>query len=175
MGIRGDLLSWIENYLVGRKQKVNVLINGKESTIIEINAGVPQGSILGPLFFLIFINDIVSDIGCSIKLFADDTTVYVIIENINTAAENLNSDLNKIHTWSKKWLINFNPQKTETLLISRKQEQIIHPTLYFDNIRIKEVTSHKHIGLTFNNTCHWGEHIDIIVTKANKNSTFSLD
>ena len=166
MGIRGDLLSWIENYLVGRKQKV--IINGKESTIIEINAGVPQGSIIGPLFFLIFINDIVTDIGCSIKLFADDTTVYVIIEDINTAAENLNSDLNKVHTWSKKWLVNFNPQKTETLLITRKQEQNIHPALYFNNIPIKEVTSHKHLGLTFNSTCHWGEHIDIIVTKANK-------
>ena len=59
MGIRGDLLSWIENYLVGRKQKV--LVNGNESTIIEINACVPQGSILDPLFFLIFINDIVTD------------------------------------------------------------------------------------------------------------------
>ena len=168
MGIRGDLLSWIENYQVGRKQKV--LINGKESTIIEINAGVPQGSILGRLFFLIFINEIVTDMGCSIKLFADDTTVYFIIEDINTAAENLNSDLNKVHTWSKKWLVNFNPQKTETLLITRKQEQNIHPALYFNNIPIKELTSHKHLGLTFNNTCtcHWGEHIDIIVTKANK-------
>ena len=73
MGICGDLLQWIKSYLSERKQKV--IINGKESVVIEINAGVPQGSILGPLFFLIFINDIVTDIGCTIKLFADDTSV----------------------------------------------------------------------------------------------------
>ena len=80
MGISGDLLSWIEDYLVGRKQKV--LVNGKESTIIQINTGVPQGSIRSPLFFLIFINDIVTDIGCSINLFADDTTIYILIDEI---------------------------------------------------------------------------------------------
>ena len=166
MGICGDLLQWIKSYLSERKQKV--IINGKESVVIEINAGVPQGSILGPLFFLIFINDIVTDIGCTIKLFADDTSVYIIIENPNTAALNLNSDLNKVHAWSKKWLVNFNPQKTETLLISRKPDNNIHPPLYFDNTQVKEVTNHKHLGLLFNNTCHWGEHIEMITSKANK-------
>ena len=80
MGISGDLRSWIEDYLVGRKQKV--LVNGKESTIIQINTGVPQGSIRSPLFFLIFINDIVTDIGCNINLFADDTTIYILIDEI---------------------------------------------------------------------------------------------
>ena len=166
MGICVDLLQWIKSYLSERKQKV--IINGKESVVIEINAGVPQGSILGPLFFLIFINDIVTDIGCTIKLFADDTSVYIIIENPNTAALNLNSDLNKVHAWSKKWLVNFNPQKTETLLISRKTDNNIHPPLYFDNTQVKEVTNHKHLGLLFNNTCHWGEHIEMITSKANK-------
>ena len=130
---------------------------------------MPQGSILGPLFFLIFINDIVIDIGCTIKLFADDTSIYIVIEDTNVAAENLNTDLNRVHVWSKKWLVNFNPQKTETLLISRKQQNIIHPTLYFNNTPIKEVSHHKHLGLVFNNTCHWDEHIDLITSKATKN------
>ena len=81
LGIKGDLLCWIKSYLLDRKQKV--VINGKESILLNINAGVPQGSLLGPLFFLIFINDIVQEIGCSIKLFADDTSIYIIVEDPN--------------------------------------------------------------------------------------------
>ena len=155
IGITGSLLLWIENYLFSRKQKV--LLNVKESVILSINAGVPQGSILDPLFFLIFINDIVAEVGCSIKLFADDTSIYVIIENAQTDANNLNENLTKIQDWSNKWLVRFNPQKTETLLISRKQSHINHPTLFMDTIPIQEVKTHKHLGLTFNSTCQWGE------------------
>ena len=166
LGIKGNLLLWVKSYLSGRKQRV--VINGKESTVLDLRAGVPQGSILGPLFFLIFINDIVNDIGCRIKLFADDTSLYIIIEHPDTAAQILNEDLEKVRNWSKTWLVSFNPQKTETLLISRKANQIHHPPLYFDGIPIKEVTNHKHLGLIFNNTCHWGQHIDYIIDKAYK-------
>ena len=168
-GIQGSLLSWIKSYLSNRKQKV--IINGKESTVLEINAGVPQGSILGPLFFLIFINDIVVDIGCTIKLFADDTSIYIVIENPNLGAVILNENLEKVNQWSKQWLVTFNPNKPESLLISRKQNQNIHPPLLFDNVPVKEVNSHKHLGLTFNNSCHWGEHIDNILANAYKKLT----
>ena len=98
-GIKGDLLKWIKSYLCNRKQRV--VINGKESSYIGINAGVPQGSIIGPLFFLIFINGIVIDIGCTIKLFADDTSTYIVIENVINAALEMNENLNKVNTWSK--------------------------------------------------------------------------
>ena len=171
LGIKGNLLLWVKSYLSGRKQRV--VINGKESTVLDLKAGVPQGSILGPLFFLIFINDIVNDIGCRIKLFADDTSLYIIIEHPDTAAQILNEDLEKVRNWSKTWLVSFNPQKTETLLISRKANQIHHPPLYFDGIPIKEVTNHKHLGLIFNNTCHWGQHIDYIIDKAYKKLNYS--
>ena len=164
--IKGNLLLWVKSYLSGRKQRV--VINGKQSTVLELKAGVPQGSILGPLFFLIFINDIVNDIGCRFKLFADDTSLYIIIEHPDAAAQILNEDLEKVRNWSKTWLVSFNPQKTETLLISRKANQTFHPPLYFDGIPIQEVTNHKHLGLIFNNTCHWGQHIDYIVDKACK-------
>ena len=166
LGIKGNLLLWVKSYLSGRKQRV--VINGKQSTVLELKAGVPQGSILGPLFFLIFINDIVNDIGCRIKLFADDTSLYIIIEHPDAAAQILNEDLEKVRNWSKTWLVSFNPQKTETLLISRKANQTYHPPLYFDGIPIQEVTNHKHVGLIFNNTCHWGQHIDYIIDKACK-------
>jgi hypothetical protein len=102
IGIHGPLLSWIENYLLDRKQKV--VINGCYSDWRNVCAGVPQGSILDPLFFIIYINGIVADINSSIKLFADDTSLYLIVDDPANAAETLNTDLAKIHDWSMKWL-----------------------------------------------------------------------
>ena len=83
-----------------------------------INVGVSQGSILGLYFFIIFINDIVIDIQSTITLFADDTSLYLMIDNPQTMADILNRDLDKIQTSSTNWLVSFNPQKTETMTIS---------------------------------------------------------
>jgi hypothetical protein len=79
MGIVGDLLLWFKDYLTNRKQRV--VINGKESSWKTVNAGVPQGSIFVPLLFLIFINDIIDEVNCPIKLFTDDTSIYAIVDN----------------------------------------------------------------------------------------------
>jgi len=76
---------------------------------VSISAGVQQGSILGPLYFLVYINDIVTDISSSLRLFADDTTVYIVVNDPQQVADRLNSDLEKIHTWAKQWLVNLNP------------------------------------------------------------------
>ena len=103
IGIPGNLLNWFENYLDNHQQRV--IINGKNWS--QILAGVPQGSVLGPLLLLIYINNICDGIDSEIKLFADDTTVYVTVDNPNTAAEQLNYDLDHMTRWAKQWLINF--------------------------------------------------------------------
>ena len=86
-----NVLAWFSSYLSGRKQRA--VFNGKFSEWVEVLAGVPQGSILGLLLFLIYINDIVKRIGGSIRLFADDTSLYVIVELTEQAARILNTDL----------------------------------------------------------------------------------
>ena len=104
-GVTGDVLNWFKSYLSDRKRRVVLPSTVSEWTFIR--AGVPQGSILGPLLFLVYINDIVKDIGSNIRLFADDTSLFIIVDNPATAADSLNTDLTKISQWAATWLVTF--------------------------------------------------------------------
>ena len=95
VGISNSLLQWFSSYLCDRSQRV--VINNSQSDWTSITAGVPQRSILGPLLFLIYINDIVQTINSNVRLFADDTSIYVIVENPQSSTDFLNSDLFNIH------------------------------------------------------------------------------
>jgi hypothetical protein len=110
-------LDWFQDY--SRRQRV-VLTDAKSSWGV-LEAGVPQGTILGLLLFLIYVNDIVIDLQSNVKLFADDTSLYLVIENLQVADRQLQSDIQKITAWADKWLVNFNPSKSESLIISRKR------------------------------------------------------
>ena len=164
MGLSEGLLRWFKSYLSNRRQRV--ILNGIESNWADVLAGVPRGSILGPLLFLIYIIDIVNNIRSSIRLFADDTSIYIISDNPQTAAFILNTDLETIKRWSHNWLVDFNPTKTSTLLISRRQHPVFHPSLEMNNVVLNETTSHKHLGLTISNACSWIEHINNIAETA---------
>ena len=163
-GITGRLLKWFSSYLSDRKQRV--VLPGAKSNWNYIHAGVPQGSILGPLLFLVYINDIVCDIGANIRLFADDTSLFVVVDDPRNSADILTSDLNKISNWANKWLVKFNPNKTESLIISRKAVRPIHPPISMQGQLIREVESHKHLGIFFSYDLRWNTHIDYILSKA---------
>ena len=164
MGCSESILKWFSSYLTDRRQRV--VINGQASQWTFVKAGVPQGSILGPLLFLVYINDIVNDLNASVRLFADDTSLYIIVENPNTAAVTLNNDLKHISNWANDWLVDFNPSKTFSMLISRKRDSVNHPTLFMNNIPLKCMSTHKHLGLTFSDTCDWTNHITNITDVA---------
>ena len=108
-----------------------------------------------------FINYIVNDIQARIRLFEDDTTLYITVENPNDLGRIINIDLDKIKNWDKLCLVTFNPNKNEAMLLSRKRNRPDHLTLYFDGTAIQEVTSHKHLGIL-----DWQVHIDFIIAKA---------
>jgi hypothetical protein len=163
-GIKGKLLDWISNYLNSRLQRV--VLPGVESELSNIAAGVPQGSILGPLLFLVYINDIVSDIGSDINLFADDTSLYLVVNCPRDAANKLQLDINKISDWADKWLVTFNPAKSESLVISRKLYKHPHPPVAMSGSNISPVNSHKHLGLFFSSNGSWHQHIEYIKEKA---------
>lgn len=164
LGISGSLLKWFSSYLSGRRQRV--VINGQTSDWAYILAGVPQGSILGPLLFLVYINDIVNGINSSIRLFADDTSLYIIVDTPQLAADSLNVDLRSISVWAGQWLVEFNPAKTISMVISKKREPETHPPLFMNSVAIAETSNHKHLGLTFSNLCTWDYHVETIVESA---------
>ena len=115
-GIIGNLLLWFKDYLSNRHQKV--FINGVHSSEKPISAGVPQGSVLGPLLFLIYLNDITDNLTGMARLFADDTSLSLSSTNLAVIERVVNDDLFTLKEWATKWLITFHPQKTEVMLIS---------------------------------------------------------
>ena len=106
-GINGKALELLENYLTNRQQRV--ILNGQSSSWLDINAGVPQGSVLGPLLFLIYINDLSDNLISVSKLFADDTSIFSTVLDINKSSDDLNKDLNTIKDWAFQWKMSFNP------------------------------------------------------------------
>ena len=92
-----------------------MILNDETSDWVPVLAGVPQGSIFGPLLFLLYINDVVRYIGCSIRLFADDTSLYIIVDCPTHSASLLNADLRTISDWTDAWLVTFNANKTMSL------------------------------------------------------------
>ena len=159
IGIGGNLLSFLQNYLSNRYQ--SVVVEGQKSEPGLIRAGVPQGSVLGPLLFLVYINDLPNNIDSHIKLFADDTTLYIDVDSHERAANVLNSDLVQIKSWAKQWLVNFSAPKTKLMTCSFRNND--NPSIIFDDVILPETKSHKHLGLTLSNNLSWSEHINTIL------------
>ena len=161
LGIRGKILRWIQAYLKGRKQRV-VLRNG-QSSWCEVDSGVPQGSILGPLLFLLFINDLPISIDSSIKLFADDTKLYRKIESLEDC-ESLQRDLNRLGAWSKQWSLRFNEKKCVVLKIREKLDYCY--TL--NGVKLDSVESQRDLGIMIYNKLSPSEHVQSLVSKSNR-------
>ena len=130
-GINNNLLQILQDFLSNRKQRV--VLNGLESTWKPVHAGVPQGSVLGPLLFLIYINDLTDNISANIKLFADDSSLFLKVINIESAQALLSTDLEKITMWAIQWKMQFNPDITKQaieVIFSSKYKKEVHPHFF---------------------------------------------
>ena len=137
-GINGKLLNLLKSYLANRNQRV--LLNGFESEWGVVESGVPQGSVLGPLLFLIYINNLEKGIQSHIRFFADDTSLFSIVNDPNTSALELNHDLDLISQLAYQWKMSFNPDPAKQavqVVFSRKCKQIDHPKINFNDIEVK--------------------------------------
>ena len=120
-GTCGDLINILNDFLTNRKQRV--VLNGQCSSWVDIRAGVPQGSILGPLLFLIYVNDLPNGLKSECKLFADGTSLFSVAHDLNTSASDINNDLKLISDWAFQWKMSFNPdpsKQAQEIIVEKK-------------------------------------------------------
>ena len=167
-GISGNLLCWIMAFLTNRKQMVR--INSTFSSICDVISGVPQGSVLGPLLFIIFINDIIDNLDQSTtaKLFADDIKLY---SELSFPHNNLQTQLDKIYTWSSIWQLNISHSKCNILHVGTKSN---HTVYHISTHPINPVDYVKDLGVIVEPDLKFNRHINDIVCRANQRSSLIL-
>ncbi len=147
-----------------------VAVRGTLSKRIAVTSGVPQGSVLGPLLFLVYINDMPLQVKSSIALFADDAYLYKVIDCLNDV-HSLQSDLDQLVLWEKKWLMEFHPDKCYVLRVTNKRKIIDHKYKIHDQ-ELKIVDKAKYLGVTISKNLSWKPHVAIITSKANATRIF---
>ena len=170
-GISGQIFGLISSFLSNRQ--LRVVLDGKSSKEYPVNAGVPQGSILGPTLFLLYINDLPDNVICNIAIYADDTTLYSkcdqasdLWQQLELASE-LESDLQDTLDWGRKWLVDFNAGKTQLVSFDwSKSTGAIDVKM--DGSALQEKTSFKMLGLNFSSKLDWGSYIVSIAKTASK-------
>ena len=167
-GIRSNVFHWISAFLLNRRQRV--VLDGCPSDWCPVTSGVPQGSVLGPLLFLLYINDIADLVKCTIRLFADDLIMYSQITN-NSSISNFQKDLDTLHSWSVKWDMKFNLNKCHIIKLSRKQIQYKHKYT-LGSFTLPYCNTFTYLGITVSSDLSWSNHINNIATKATNTLNF---
>ena len=169
-GISPQAHNWVQSFLTNRTQQV--LLEGNMSSPINVTSGVPQGSVLGPLLFLIYINDLPDYIqnNSTVKMFADDTIIYHSITN-QQDTNALQEDLDALQRWESDWLMHFHPQKCQTMHITNKRN-IIQSTYTIHNHNLQSTNTAKYLGIHIDSTLKWNTHINKTAQRANTTSAF---
>jgi hypothetical protein len=166
-GFNNKLLSWFNSYLSNRLQRV--VVEGKTSSYIIVKSGVPQGSILGPLMFNYFINDIIQcthNSNCDIFLYADDSKIVKDIKSYNDCLI-LQNCLENLNRWCEKWGLKFNVTKCAIMTFARTKQPYTYD-YHLDGLILNRVTSFTDLGVIVNNRLSWDNHITMSVNKAFK-------
>ena len=141
-------------------------MRGALSTWLPLRAGVPQGSILGPLLFLVYTNDLVDNLTTKVRLFADDTILGCTGANATEVAMELQPDISRITDWATHWKVSLNSMKTKCLTISRKTPE--YAPLVMNGIFVEEVEYHCHLGLRLQSNGRWKRQVDYMIARASK-------
>ena len=162
-GIKNPILGWIKGFLGDRKQRVQV--NGKLSEWMPVTSGIPQGSVLGPLLFVVFINDLPGKVNSSAYLFADDTKIFRIISD-QRDKEILQDDLDKLTEWSNTWLLKFHPDKCKHMNINTRTTEQANKYKLIGK-ELETIEYEKDIGVTIDDRLNFENHINEKVKQAN--------
>jgi hypothetical protein len=162
-GLSGEISTWVQDFLTGRTQQV--VNNGHTSLPATVTSGVPQGTVTGPLLFLLYINDLPNNITSQTRLFADDCLLYTPIPT-NGDTSTLQNDLKLLETWQDTWLMNFNPSKCCTMTIGKRNPP--QHEYKFCNQVLDSVSSQKYLGVHISNTLSWNIHVQESIKKAQR-------
>ena len=163
-GIHGRLLAWIKDYLTNRYQRTTC--DGTSSHWLPVTSGVPQGSILGPLFFLLYINDLPTCISPETQcaIFADDTKIYRQIKT-KEDSKALQEDINRIAAWGDKWDLKFNSSKCVCLTVNTtKNPKLTNYTM--NQLQLARQSSMNYLGTIVNEDLKWTTNINAMIRKA---------
>ena len=168
-GIGGTTLNWINAFLCFRQQ--SVVVNGIKSDWAPVVSGVPQGTVLGPLLFSLYVNDISADIESEIRLFADDCVCYREIKNEEDTLK-LQRDIGRLGSCARKWGMIFQPVKCNMMQLTNKRSSKIQANYTLEGTVLETVESIKYLGVTITNYLKWNTHISNVCTKANRTVGF---
>ena len=164
-GIQDSMLAWCKGYLTSRSQCV--FANNAKSSFLPITCGVPQGSVLGPLFFLVYINDMINALNtdCKSKLYADDTVIYCSGIDPNAVACRLQSGLNLFTTWCSRNKLTINTKKTKLMVFGSRSrvKKAKNVSVVMDNDRLRPVPSFKYLGVLLDSTLTYNSHISSLI------------
>ena len=167
-GIRGDTLNWIKDFLDNRKQ--TVVINGINSDEVPVISSVLQGSVLGPIFFLAYINDLPEQVKSRVRLFANDIAMYIAISS-TTEGQVLQTDMACLEQWENMWDMQFNPSKCQVIHITRKVKPL-NTKYILHNVELESASAAKYLEVTIADDLSWSPHIDNTTKKAIKPLAF---
>lgn len=167
-GVRGNSLNWFKSYLNNRLQFVD--LNGIHSNKTNILCGVPQGSILGPLLFIIYVNDIANcSKKLSIRLFADDTNCFLSNKDINMLINQVNIELNYLSDWIKANKLSLNIKKSKYMIIASPNKSVSSTNLILNGSPLQKTDTFKYLGVIIDKNLTWKNHINIVCKKISKN------
>ena len=165
-GITGKLLDWIEDFLADRKQRVS--IRGSLSDWVNTTSSVPQGSVLGPILFIIFVNDMPDVIDSMLLMFADDTKLYRTISS-PIDHDILKQDIDRISAWGEQSLMSFNTDKCQVMTLGRSHEEYNYTMGKQGNsLLFNRCNEQQDLGILFTSDLKFGHHVNKIAHKANR-------
>ena len=156
-GIKGNTLKWIQSFLIGRSQ--TVVLDGESSDEVPVTSGV-----LGPLLFLLYINDLPENIQSQVRLFADDTAVSLTVSSLQDS-QVLQSDLDSLQCWERTWDMEFSPSKCQVLNITRSRKPVMS-RYFMHNQELESVNTAKYLGVNISKDLSWNTHINNITASA---------
>ena len=165
-GIKGNVLNWITSFLLNRKQRV--VINGEASSWRDVLSGIPQGSVLGPVLFICYVNDMPETVQSMIRMFADDTKVFAQC-NTEQECKHLQNDLDILQDWAEDWQLRFNATKCKSMHLGHSNKKFTYNMRHNQTkVDLEETQCEKDLGVNVDPSLKFSKHCEKAVNKANQ-------